>query len=162
MNTGVRVAILTLVLAGAPASSLAFPGGLTFRGKVKCMSLYNHGSSAAQGTDIVTLTFTPASTDPNMEEGTVALTHTEMTTAGVYLGAALDYTALLSDQSDVGMLAIQDPLSDGDDLQRGAIADFKPKPDGSIGALRIVVYAHDLFEGVAQRCSGTLKRVVEI
>jgi len=158
MHTRLRAGILAFVLAGAPGAALAFPGGDIFFGKVKCITLYNGGFSAAEDTDVVTLEFLGLVTDSNQQMGTAELSHTNTFSGGLSLAADLEYVALRSEQSDVGQVGIHDPASD-DDLQRGGIAEYKVKPGAPIGSLRVVFYAHDTFQGFTQRCSGTLKRI---
>jgi hypothetical protein len=93
---------------------------------------------------------------PNRQDGTVGLDHTETSVAGIYLDdeGPLAYTAVLDvDEGKTGLVAIQD---DEGSLS-GAVVEYKPKSDGSIGSLRFVS-THG-FDDQIQRCSGTLKRV---
>jgi hypothetical protein len=148
-------ASLFLCLAVAPAA-LAFPGDRIFTGKLKCITTYNGGTVGPfASTDVVTLAFTATVSGAIEQTGTVALSHTETNTSGIYLDDdnPMTYRAFVNpDQTDLGLVAIYD---DGP-LLSGAVSDFKRKADGSVSALRFVSTYSDGDDSM-QRCSGTLK-----
>lgn len=147
--------LVFLLGGGGVPTAPGFPGGQAFTGKVKCVTTFDEGS-AFSSTDIVTLTFFQTmNSPPSRQDGTVELTHTETNTAGIYLDDQdlLAYAAVLDlDEGKTGLVAIQD---DGGFLS-GAVVEYKPKSDGSIGSLRFLS-THG-FDDEIQRCSGTLKR----
>lgn len=150
-------ATLVFLLGGGGAPPMAgFPGGADFTGKVKCVTTFDEGA-AFTSTDVVTLSFFQTmNSPPNRQDGTVGLDHTETSGAGIHLDdeGPLAYTAVLDvDEGKTGLVAIQDD----EGFLSGAVVEYKPKSDGSIGSLRFVS-THG-FDDQIQRCSGTLKRV---
>src|SRR5688572_18895454 len=87
-------AALLLLLVAVPAA--AFPGDRTYRGKVKCITFYNSGSSGPVPlTDEVTLSFTALISDEAEQSGNVSMSHTEGSASGLQLddSAPLSYRA---------------------------------------------------------------------
>lgn len=149
-----------LLFTCSPLAAQAFPGGQTFTGKVKCVTTYNGGSSGPfPSTDVVTLAFSEVSTDVTQQTGTVVLTHTEGSAAGIQLDDEdpLLYNAFTNpDETDAGLVGIQDPDNDSG-VMSGGVASFKEKPGAPISALSFLFVTSDISNGNAQRCTGTLK-----
>jgi hypothetical protein len=148
-------ALLVALVAAAPAAS-AFPGDHSYTGKMKCVTTYNGGSSGPfTSTDVVTLSFIAVVTDVHDQAGTVVLTHTETSAAGIDLDDddPMTYHALVNpEETNVGLLAVHD---DDGDVSAG-FGEFKRKADGSVTSIRFV----SIFSAAGtelQRCSGTLK-----
>lgn len=153
----IRIGLALFAAVALPAAALAFPGGQTFSGKVKCTEIYNDGTAGPiSSKDEVTLAFSAVETMQTTQTGTASLSHTNTSVGGVYLGASFTYAAHVNTLDSLGGMLVVTGVT-GPEVTEGGIAEFKARSDGSVPALRFVFHHFDSNPSRIQRCNGTLK-----